>query len=186
MDVGDVITAAPKTLPLGFGRSKDFAYTTNTTAAIDFVMDVNGGKGPNSETIDNKMKDIRSFKVARFSKGCAGVEIDGIGCVVNLGSSYECVTGADKNKWDPKGYYDPSCWGGAKKACADIGMSLPDKSTLVSIAGKVSEYPGLPRDGWFWSSSETSTSYVYDVNFSGGVLSTTIKSSPVDALCVGE
>lgn len=186
MDVGEAITAQPKTLPLGFGRSKDFAYTTNTTAAIDFVMDVNGGKGPNSETIDNKMKDIRSFKAARFSKGCTGIEIPGIGCVVNLGTSYECVTGADKAKWDANGYYDPSCWGGAKKACDDIGMTLPDKSTLLSIYKKKSEYSELPQSGFYWSSSEYNTNIAWFVDFSNGDANGYSKGGRYGALCVGE
>lgn len=189
MDVGEAITAQPKTLPLGFGRSKDFAYTTNTTAAIDFVMDVNGGKGPNSETIDNKMKDIRSFKAARFSTGCAGVMIPSIGCVVNLGTSYESVTGADKAKWDPNGYYDPSGWGGAKKACDDVGMSLPDNSTLLSIYNKKSEYPELPQSGCFWSSTELSTTYAWGLDFSIGSAYGSHKDGKnfsSGALCVGE
>lgn len=186
MDVGEAITAQPKTLPLGFGRSKDFAYTTNTTAAIDFVMDVNGGKGPNSETIDNKMKDIRSFKAARFSKGCTGIEIPGIGCVVNLGTSYECVRGADKAKWDANGHFYPSCWGGAKKACDDIGMSLPDKSTLLSIYNKKSAYPELPQLGYYWSSSESNTYGAWFVYFSSGRANASRKDDRNGALCVGE
>ena len=109
IDEGDAVSAVMKDLPVGFGKSKEFAYTSSVTAPIDFVMDINGQKGPNSETINNKMHDIRSFKAARFSKGCAGVEIPGIGCIVNLGSSYECVSGADKDKWDKDGRYTPSC-----------------------------------------------------------------------------
>lgn len=149
-------------------------------------MDVNGGKGPNSETIDNKMKDIRSFKAARFSKGCTGIEIPGIGCVVNLGTSYECVTGADKAKWDANGYYDPSCWGGAKKACDDIGMTLPDKSTLLSIYKKKSEYSELPQSGFYWSSSEYNTNIAWFVDFSNGDANGYSKGGRYGALCVGE
>lgn len=149
MDVGEPIVANKKTLPVGFGKSEEFAYTTNTTGAIDFVMDVNGKKGPNSETRDNKMKDIRSFKVARFSKGCTGVDVAGIGCVVNLGTSYECLQG--------------NCMKGAEKACNAIGLTLPNINTLINIAKKKSEYPNLPQSGTFWSSS-----YSYDFGYGYG------------------
>lgn len=187
MDVGDVITAQPKTLPVGFGKSNDFAYTTNTTGAIDFVMDVNGKKGPNSETIDNKYHDIRSFKAARFSKGCAGFEVAGIGCVVNLGTSYESLTGDYKAKWDPKCSYNSSGWGGAKKACDDIGMSLPNLSTLRSISSKRNDYPDIPQTGHFWSSEEFGKNEAYTFSFfdHNNALWGKSWSSAIGVLCVG-
>lgn len=187
MDVGDVITATPKTLPMGFGKSQDFAYTTNTTGAIDFVMDVNGKKGPNSETRENKYNDIRSFKAARFSKGCAGVEIPGIGCVVNLGTSYDCLTYGtdDYKKWDPNALVSTSCWGGARKACDDIGMSLPDLGTLRSIYRKKSEYPALPQYGRFCSSGEYSRHSAYDIDFRNGLKNSYDKRYHNGVLCVG-
>lgn len=180
MDEGDVITAQPKTLPVGFGKSEDFAYTTNTTGAIDFVMDVNGGKGPNSETRDNKYYDIRSFKAARFSKGCAGLDIPGIGCVVDLGTSFECISEEPYTNND-------NCWAGAKKACSDIGMSLPDLSTLRSLYNKKSEYPDLPQSGDFWTSSEADyTTYnAWKVEFYKGGYACTAKKGGYGVLCVG-
>ena len=181
MDEGDVITAQPKTLTVGFGKSEDFAYTTNTTGAIDFVMDVNGGKGPNSETRDNKYYDIRSFKAARFSKGCAGLDIPGIGCVVNLGTSFECISEEPYTNND-------NCWAGAKKACSDIGMSLPDLSTLRSLYNKKSEYPDLPQSGNFWSSSDCSTYNAWKVALSKGGYACTAKKDSYGGygvLCVG-
>ena len=187
IDEGEAVTAQLKSLPVGFGKSQDFAYTTNTTGAIDFVMDVNGKHGPNSETRDNKHYDIRSFKAARFSKSCAGVEIPGIGCVVNLGTSYECLFGSDKQTWDPWGYYKPSCWGGAKKACSDAGMSLPDKATLQKIYQKKSEYPeDLPQRGYSWSSSDYSETVAYIVDFGNGTTRYCAKNFDNWALCVGD
>ena len=160
---GDTVTPSFVDLPIGFGRTKKFAYTTSVTDPIDFVMDVNGFKGPNSEARNGKQYDIRSFKVARFSKGCAGNEIKGIGCVYQLPSYSPIKAGSDEmKKWDPKwnttdwkGY--DNYWAGAKKACDDIGMSLPDKSKLQSLAKKTTaekKQLGLPTSGWFWSSSE--------------------------------
>ena len=189
IDVGDRTTSEFRSLPLGFGQSKDFAYTTSNTASIDFVMDVNGRKGPNSETKDNKYHDIRSFKAARFAKGCAGVDIPGIGCVVNLGSSFDCLAQGtpERAQWDPSfsSTYG-SCWGGAKKACADIGMSLPDKVTLLSIYNKKSEYSDLPQAGYFWSSSESMRNAAYRVNFSNGGTYNGLKGGHNVALCLGD
>ena len=163
---GDTVTPSFADLPIGFGRTKKFAYTTSVTDPIDFVMDVNGFKGPNSEARNGKQYDIRSFKVAKFSKGCAGNDINGIGCVYQLPSFSPIKAGSEEmKKWDPNwtaekvGSYNASSdnyWAGAKKACDDIGMSLPDKSKLESIykAGQKDSSLGLPTSGWVWSSSE--------------------------------
>ena len=159
---GDTVTPSFADLPIGFGRTKKFAYTTSVTSSIDFVMDVNGFKGPNSEARNGKQYDIRSFKVAKFSKGCAGNEIKGFGCVYVLPSYSPIKAGTDDmKKWDPKydaaGETADNYWAGAKKACDDIGMSLPDKSKLYSLyEAKSKKIPslGLPTSGWFWSSSE--------------------------------
>ena len=165
---GDTVTPSFADLPIGFGRTKKFAYTTSVTDPIDFVMDVNGFKGPNSEARNGKQYDIRSFKVAKFSKGCAGNDINGFGCVYQLPSYSPIKAGSDEmKKWDPNwtaekvGNWEASqdnYWAGAKKACDDIGMSLPDKSKLQSIceAGKKDSSLGLPTSGIFWSSSEVS------------------------------
>ena len=163
-------------------------------------MDVNGFKGPNSEARNGKQYDIRSFKVARFSKGCAGNDINGIGCVYQL-PSYSPIKGGSEEmkKWDPKwtaekiGSYANynNYWAGAKKACDDIGMSLPDKSKLESLAKKTTaekEQLGLPTSGWFWSSSETNaTTYAYRVNFGNGSTLDDYKDSSIEkVLCVGD
>ena len=170
---GDTVTPSFADLPIGFGRTKKFAYTTSVTSSIDFVMDVNGFKGPNSEARNGKQYDIRSFKVARFSKGCPGKDIDGIGCVYQLPSYSPIKAGSDEmKKWDPNwtaeklGYHsnmasEDNYWAGAKKACDELGMSLPDKSKLQSIykAGKKDSSLGLPTHD-FWSSSEGEGGYV--------------------------
>ena len=169
---GDTVTPSFADLPIGFGRTKKFAYTTSVTDSIDFVMDVNGFKGPNSEARNGKQYDIRSFKVAKFSKGCAGNEIKGIGCVYQL-TSYSPIKGGSKEmkKWDPNWTAEKvgssrasmdNYWAGAKKACDDIGMSLPDKSTLENLGNKTfaeKQQLGLPLAGRFWSSTEGPSDY---------------------------
>ena len=194
---GDTVTPSFADLPIGFGRTKKFAYTTSVTSSIDFVMDVNGFKGPNSEARNGKQYDIRSFKVAKFSKGCAGNDISGIGCVYQLPSYSPIKAGSEEmKKWDPKwtaenvgswASYD-NYWAGAKKACDDIGMSLPDKSKLKSIyeAGKKDSSLGLPTSGWFWSSSEDFADAAYDVYFYDGVTYGLKNYSYLEVLCVGD
>ena len=197
---GDTVTPSFADLPIGFGRTKKFAYTTSVTDSIDFVMDVNGFKGPNSEARNGKQYDIRSFKVARFSNSCPGKELSGFGCVYVLPSFSPIKGGSDEmKKWDPNwtaekvgGYwvhYD-NYWAGAKKACDDIGMSLPDKSTLQSIAWKTDaekEQLGIPTSGFFWSSSEYNASYAYGVQSSSGYQDDAHKvNGPYDVLCVGD
>ena len=192
---GDTVTPSFADLPIGFGRTKKFAYTTSVTDPIDFVMDVNGFKGPNSEARNGKQYDIRSFKVAKFSKGCAGNDISGIGCVYQLPSFSPIKAGSDEmDKWDPKwnksryASYD-NYWAGAKKACEEQGMSLPDKSKLKSIyeAGKKDSSLGLPTSGLFWSSSEGDADFAYIVYFRTGSTSYDRKgSSDIGVLCVGD
>ena len=192
---GDTVTPSFADLPIGFGRTKKFAYTTSVTDPIDFVMDVNGFKGPNSEARNGKQYDIRSFKVAKFSKGCAGNDISGFGCVYQLPSYSPIKAGSEEmKKWDPnwnKTEYASrdNYWAGAKKACDDIGMSLPDKSKLKSIIDKAEKDPSLnlPTSPWSWSSSENSAGYAYIVRFYDGDTMNYRKSeSSIRVLCVGD
>lgn len=165
VDDSVAIIASNKTLPLGFGRTKDFAYTTNSTSAIDFVMDVNGANGPNSEARNGQLKDIRSFKAARFSTGCNGSEA-GDYCVVLLGSSYRaintCDGSADKS-YDSKGSRNTYCannrWAGAKKACANAGMKMPTTSDYNAIYN--ANTPGLDKTVGYWADSESGDSEAY-------------------------
>ncbi|MBO6087533.1 prepilin-type N-terminal cleavage/methylation domain-containing protein [bacterium] len=131
LDVGDGVTAYKKLLPIGGGKEKEFAYSTNVTNSIDFITDVNGGKGPNKEKSD-KYYDIRNLRGAKFAKGCAGVEVEGVGCIVNLNINVNQAN--------------------AIKACSDAGMELPDFDTLKNICQKVKLYSDFPH-GDFWSST---------------------------------
>ena len=196
---GDTVTPSFADLPIGFGRTKKFAYTTSVTDSIDFVMDVNGFKGPNSEARNGKQYDIRSFKVAKFSKGCAGVEVPNIGCVYQLPSWSPIKAGTDEmKKWDPNWTVEKlgslqasrdNYWAGAKKACDDIGMSLPDISKLQSIhqAAKKDSSLGLPTSGWIWSSSEYSAAIAFYMSFSDGGTGYGNKYLSSDkVLCIGD
>ena len=163
-------------------------------------MDVNGFKGPNSEARNGKQYDIRSFKVAKFSKGCAGNEIKGVGCIYRLPSYSPIKAGSEEmKKWDPNwttqkvGSWasDDNYWAGAKKACDDIGMSLPDISKLKSLYEAAQKDPslGLPDSGWFWSSSEDDayyTAHIVSFAWNGGANYGNKNGSYEKVLCVGD
>ena len=162
---GDTVTPSFADLPIGFGRTKKFAYTTSVTSSIDFVMDVNGFKGPNSEARNGKQYDIRSFKVARFSNSCPGKELSGFGCLYVLPSYSPIKAGSEEmKKWDPKWNTShmkghDNYWAGAKKACDELGMSLPDTSKFYSLNKKTKaekEQLGLLTDVFYWTSEEDS------------------------------
>ncbi len=168
IDDTDALVAVKKTLPVGGGRSKEFVFTTNSTASIDFVTDVNGSAAPNSETRDNKYNDIRNLFAATFSKGCAGVELSGIGCVVDTSQALY--------------------WDDAKAKCESMGMTLPDKGTLKNIRDQKASNPNLPQSGWFWSSTEGGTNHAWVVNFGNTGIAPEAnngKNYLVGVLCVG-
>ena len=176
IDVGDAVTATKKSLPVGGGKFQDFAYTSSVTGAIDFVMDVNGAKGPNSETVDGKYNDIRSFNGAQFAKGITcDFEIGSL-CVKNLGTSYTCISKALYNRYN-------NCWAGARDACADEDMSLPSLSDLSTIYSHKGE-PNVPTSGWFWSFAERNSGRVWLKSFDNGNEEDGYKFNRYEAMCV--
>ena len=140
-------------------------YTTTVTGAIDFIMDVNGGKGPNSEKEGSK-RDIRPFKIASFTivDTCKdGIEVPGIGCVVELEGLYT--------------------WRLALNTCKQKKMELPDLDTLRLIYD--SHADGLPNSGDFWSSEIDFTSYVWFKLFNNGDEYRNHETTLHGVLCVG-
>ena len=87
----------------------------------------------NAETSNNQYHDIRNLAGAKFSTGCAGADIAGIGCAVDTGQQLS--------------------WNDAKAKCESMGMTLPDQGTLMNIAAQRANNPTLPQSGAFWSSS---------------------------------
>ena len=123
-------TASTKALPVGENKTKDFAYTSNATGAIDFVMDVNGKTGPNAENdIEGHYYDIRSFRTATFTaQACAGGTVIAKTCVIDLGLDYDaldCTNAENKDYCGSYTGYFIDYFGGANKACEDIGLRLP-------------------------------------------------------------
>ena len=159
-----------KDIQIGKGKSRSYAYSSDSTASIDFVMDVNGGKKPNSES--TVVTDIRSFKTARFTKSnvCTGIKVGNI-CAVDLGNTRTLATTLEENKkYDPHFANAQNSWAAAQKACSDIGMSLASKSTLKTLYNSQTE--GLPTSGTYWTSDEGTGYYgkvnAYRFNFANG------------------
>lgn len=156
-----------------------FGDSTNSTQSIAFVMDVNGGRGPNTE---NATKDIRGFRGAKFAKGsnCTGTEFEMGGTTVcYLGKTYDTINCTSSNSSSPDYKYckpTPSgkstdYWAGAKKACEDMGMQLPSASVLSNLYSYKDDAKsaGVTLSDWFWSSSEVSTyGYAYGSDFYDG------------------
>ena len=159
------------------------------TQALAILYDVSGAKTPN---IYGAGKDIRGLNIA--IKTGATVQV--------IGSSYSAVDCTDSSA---DGYeycgtnYSENYWAGAKKACADLGMSLPDhggtsdhdqacptdaaENTLCGIYNNRDEY-GI-TSGSFRSSSEFGTEGAYDVGFSSGLVGTSDKYGQASVVCVG-
>jgi len=200
VDIGDRVIGSTMSLPIGRGKYKEFPYTTNVTGAIDFVMDVNGKKGPNKERYNNKMYDIRPFRLASFAdvtpceKGT-----DGNGCIKYLGRSYSAIDCSEGNSSSadyqqycgphPSGYTTDR-WAGAKKACDEAGMTLPTQSVLKNTyyANKSNFSSIASATDDFWASDEYSLGPYANglsVNFSTGNNSLNNKHNQPKVLCVG-
>ncbi len=190
IDDTDPIVAVKKSLPVGGGRSKEFVYTSNSTASIDFVTDVNGSAAPNAETSNNQYHDIRNLTAARFTKGCSGTELDGVGCVVVVGTSYDKIDTCNDSTWDNKGTANTNCadnyWAGAKAKCSSLGMSLPNFGVLQNIATQRNSNPNLPQSGFYWSSQQGNELRALTVNFANAGQFSSYKNNQHAILCVGD
>ena len=190
IDVGDKVEAKEgvgiKSLPVGGGKSKDFVYTTSVTKAIDFVMDVNGSKKPNSE-VNTSNRDIRSFKIASFSKGgpdCSkypnSFYVEGVGCVVKGTDALwnqaisQCVSDLNNmhlaSRDELRKLFKRSCQ----------SNNNPDYNANTCISD-------LPTSGWHWSSAEYEdyAGYAHDKRFDDGYEGYIDKNNKYKVLCVG-
>ena len=176
------------------GTGKDVSLATK---AVSILYDVNGLKSPNEM---DTMKDIRGINVS--IKTGAAVKV--------IGTSYTAVdcssAGASNDDYkyctdgDKSSAYTSNYWAGAKKACAEQGMSLPElgsyntstyycnsdaaENTLCGLYNN-REALGLPSSGWFWSASEGGTGGAWRVNFSDGGVYNGGKTSQRSVVCVG-
>ena len=94
--------------------------TNATTNCISAIFDINGSKGPNRVG-----QDIRTLNSLFGSVDLGAVSV----------SKSECEAMVNSGKYGIKGCsYDTDYWAGGVKACADIGLHLPDMMTLANIA----------------------------------------------------
>ena len=168
------------------------------TEAISILYDVNGLKSPNEMDMG---KDIRGINVS--IKTGAPIKLIGTGY-----SAIDCSSaGASSDDYkyctsgDISSAYTSNYWAGAKKACAEEGMRLPEYGTKDSnwyctsdaaedtLCGLYNnrEALGLPSSGWFWSASESGTYYAWFVNFSNGNVNDNyyLKNYQYSVVCVG-
>ncbi len=180
-DIGDAVKASNVSLPVGGGKTKEFAYTTSVTDALAYVVDVNGKGGPNSQETDKK-NDIRSFNGAKFGVGCAGKTTGNGKCVYQL-ASYSPADYATPCSEAYSWCVNSDYWQGAIDACKAIDMKLPTKDELLSLSGD--SWEGKPT-GWFWSSSELDTGSAWNVRFNDGNSDDYKKIAQSGVLCVGK
>ncbi len=184
-DVGDAISASKDAVGGKF-------YTTNLTAGLAYVTDVNGRKGPNSQE-EGKRNDIRSFNGAKFGTGCAGVKTNNGTCVFQVQSA-GYVNCADTSGEDYS-YCSPTpsgrtndYWAGAKKACESMDMKLPTFDELVNLMKN--ETWDSKSLNYYWSSTEYSYNpidYASVVSGNGRNTGGENKSSSVrEVVCVGK
>ena len=160
--IGDALTAQNIPLPIG-GKNEEFLeYTTNTTGGLAFVMDVNGGKGPNSETIGTKMYDIRNLNGAHFAS-CGGTKVNGkCYTIITSPSSINCTDTkynevCSKQNANGHSYSEHTAdkWAGALYDCASIGGYIPSRDELYNICKSDTEKEKLGLQGftgYLWSS----------------------------------
>ena len=183
LDPTDATIASSKTLPVGGNQKEFLEFTTNSTAGLGFLVDVNGSKKPNSETIGAKYHDIRNLNGATFG-GCGGIKL-GAQCYASVDSynSLNCsrknVVNGDYstgtlNNTDNEDYCGNASsltedyWAGAVKACSDLGMKLPSQSQLATACSNKTKlkltndrYWGDTNDGSYYAYALVATNCVY-------------------------
>ena len=198
IDIGDKVVGSTMSLPISKNKYKDFPYTTSVTGSIDFVMDVNGKKGPNKERYDNKMYDIRPFRLASFAEVTPCEKgLDGTGCIKYLGQNYSAVDCSESNSSsaDYQNYCGPhpsgfsnDYWAGAKKACDEAGMTLPIQSVLKTYYNNRANFSSIASviqgNDYFWASDEYSQTIGKNINFTNGSLYNLDKYFKVKILCI--
>jgi len=136
-------------------RIDPYNNTTDTTACLAVIYDINGAGKPNQVG-----KDITLLNVSIST--CSGATIPGGLCVDTSLTSYYPIntcsggTAADK-AFDPTGDANIHCavnnWAGAKKACAaQQGKRLPTAAELDTMNSYQASFGGFGTN-YYWSST---------------------------------
>ena len=154
--------------------------TGSQVSCLGFMVDVNGKKGPNRVGDDIALKGQISLSNCDNAIGDMCFSTDFQPTAID--------TTLDENKqYDEKYAYGSNYWAGAKKACSDMGMSLPTREELAQLASNLyvdssgnaveiaynesksnlkvkDEYkdnPLLSLGYYYWSSEEDGTNRAY-------------------------
>jgi len=121
-------------------RIDPYNNTTDTTACLAVIYDINGGGKPNQVG-----KDIALLNVS-FGTGCTGPTIGGL-CINGSDTTYTPISEAPYMSND-------NFWAGARDACIAQGMRLPTQSDLSIIYANRGTIAGLNTSGAaYWSST---------------------------------
>ena len=167
-----------------------------STNCISILYDVNGYGKPNKFTTGTEKADLRGVNVSLKTNTCSGTEIGGK-CVANFERDYSPVDCRTSNSSSPDykycgphpSGYENDYWAGAKKKCADEGMTLPTDTELKAFYDANHGQEGVPTSVWFWSSSERSDdpqSIARLVYFGNGNVTSNYKGGHDSVLCIGD
>ncbi|MDR1326989.1 MAG: DUF1566 domain-containing protein, partial [Heliobacteriaceae bacterium] len=127
---------------------------------------------------------------ANIFNTCSGIKIGNL-CVSSSNESYSSINTCDGSSdlsYDTTGSNNAYCannyWAGAKKHCADLGMSLPTRDQLLSLKGEPATSAGI--SGWYWSSEPygSDANLAWGVGLPDGVQSGDSKLNGNDVRCV--
>ena len=157
------------------------------TDVVSVLYDVSGQEIPNTVSYD--IKSINT-KLQLTADDCKQV---GDYCILDIGTDYsafDCSATAQRNGakgftqycGSPSGFTE-DYWAGAKKACNETGLKLPDTDDLDKIYA-MKGMAGIPASGIFWASSQLAGNSAYTKNFSGTTSYTTAKSTELNVMCI--
>ena len=106
--------------------------TGSQVSCLGFMVDVNGKKGPNKVGDDIALKGQISLSNCDNPIGDMCFSTDFVPTAIDTCSD---------TTWDDHGtdnsYCSANYWAGAKKACSDMGMSLPTREELAQLASNL-------------------------------------------------
>jgi len=185
------------------GTGKDLSIGLSTDA-LSILYDVSGDKAPNSYGTG---KDIRGLNIdikAGLDFLVIGTNYNPVNCSSPTNEGYEYCDAIDirLSEEDPDNY-----WVGAKKACAEQGMRLPEigshtetynnidevwedscdsnsaENTLCDISNNKTQY-GITTSGNFWSATDFGDGESIYIASLGGWVSSGFRSTRNNLLCV--
>lgn len=153
-------------------RIDPFDNKTDTTSCMSIVYDVNGLAKPNIIG-----KDIALLNATLDT--CTGAKIGGL-CIAASDTTYSSIDTCTDTTYDShltaNTYCASNMWAGAKKACADQNMRLPDINELNTIYQNRASISGLSLNSNYFSTTEWSstTDFLY-LDFNDGSQRITVK-----------